>query len=189
MKKLLTILVFIIILGGIGLWYLNQQSVNSNPTTVVENSSSVNPKINVYFSPNGGCTKAIVDEIKSAQKTIRVQAYSFTSDPIAQALINAYKRGVDVEIVLDRSQRSERYSKVSDVAKAGIPTFIDTKHAIAHNKIMILDSKVIITGSFNFTKGAEEKNAENLLIIKNRADLVREYEENYLKHRAHAEKY
>jgi phosphatidylserine/phosphatidylglycerophosphate/cardiolipin synthase-like enzyme len=189
MRKFFIILIFILILGGIGLWYLNQQSANSHSTAVVENSSPVNSKINAYFSPNGGCTEAIINEIRAAQKTICVQAYSFTSEPIADALIKAHKRGVDVEIVLDKSQKTERYSKISDVAKAGIPTFIDSRHAIAHNKIMIIDSKVIITGSFNFTKGAEEKNAENLLIIKDQPDLVRRYEENYLKHKGHSEKY
>ena len=153
------------------------------------NAQSSQPKVNAYFSPNGGCTEAIVNEIKQARESILVQAYSFTSDPITQALIDAYKQGVKIEIILDKSQRTEKYSRVDVVAKAGIPTFIDSKHAIAHNKIMILDGKTIITGSFNFTKGAEEKNAENLLIIKDQPELVREYTDNYLKHKKHAEKY
>jgi len=68
---------------------------------------------------------------------ILVQAYSFTSIPIAKALVDAHKRGVDVRVILDKSQRGEKYSSADFVLHAGIPTFIDAKHQIAHNKIMI----------------------------------------------------
>ena len=74
------------------------------------------------------------------------------------------------------------------MANSGIPTFIDDKHAIAHNKIMIIDKETVITGSFNFTKAAEEKNAENLLIIKAK-DLAKLYIDNWYKHKEHSEPY
>jgi phosphatidylserine/phosphatidylglycerophosphate/cardiolipin synthase-like enzyme len=69
-----------------------------------------NAPTQVYFSPNGGCTQAIVREITDAKSEILVQAYSFTSAPIAKALVSAHKRGVKVEAILDKSQRSERYT-------------------------------------------------------------------------------
>jgi phosphatidylserine/phosphatidylglycerophosphate/cardiolipin synthase-like enzyme len=69
-----------------------------------------------------------------------------------------------------------------------VPTFIDAKHAIAHNKIMIIDKATVITGSFNFTKAAEEKNAENLLIITSK-ELAKIYLDNWQKHREHSESY
>ena len=119
----------------------------------------------VYFSPHGGCTEAVVDALNSARTTILVQAYSFTSAPIAQALVAAKKRGVQVLVILDKSQRSERYSSADFVAHEGIPTWIDEKPAIAHNKVMVIDGHIVVTGSFNFTKAAEEKNTENLLVI------------------------
>ena len=97
-----------------------------------------------------------------------VQAYSFTSAPIAKALVNAFKKGIKVEVILDKSQRGERYTSATFLSNAMIPTYIDSKHAIAHNKIMIIDRETVITGSFNFTKAAEDKNAENLLIIRNK---------------------
>lgn len=93
----------------------------------------------VFFSPNGGATEAIVREIGNAKQEIKVQAYSFTSAPIAKALVDAHKRGVQVTVVLDKSQRSEKYSSADFLNNAGIPTSIDDKHAIAHNKIMIID--------------------------------------------------
>jgi phosphatidylserine/phosphatidylglycerophosphate/cardiolipin synthase-like enzyme len=64
----------------------------------------------VYFSPKGGCTDAIVRELNKAKTTILIQAYSFTSTPIAKALLGAHKRGVKVEVILDKSQRNDKYS-------------------------------------------------------------------------------
>jgi len=142
----------------------------------------------VCFSPHGGCTESIVKEINAAKSEILVQAYSFTSAPIAKALLDAHKRGVKVEAILDKSQRKERYTAATFLANAGIPTFIDDKHAIAHNKIMIIDRETVITGSFNFTKAAEEKNADNLLIIKSK-ELAKIYIDNWYKHKEHSEEY
>jgi len=147
-----------------------------------------NTQTQVCFSPKGGCTETIVNQIDKAKSEILVQAYSFTSAPIAKALVNAHKRGVKVEAILDKSQKSERYTSATFISNVGIPTYIDSKHAIAHNKIMIIDKETVITGSFNFTKAAEEKNAENLLIIKNE-DLAKVYIENWYKHKEHSELY
>jgi phosphatidylserine/phosphatidylglycerophosphate/cardiolipin synthase-like enzyme len=147
-----------------------------------------NTQTQVCFSPNGGCTETIVNQIAAAKSEILVQAYSFTSVPIAKALLNAYKRGVKVEAILDKSQKRERYTSATYISNANIPTYIDSKHAIAHNKIMIIDKETVITGSFNFTKAAEEKNAENLLIIKAK-DLAKLYMDNWYKHKEHAEPY
>jgi phosphatidylserine/phosphatidylglycerophosphate/cardiolipin synthase-like enzyme len=147
-----------------------------------------NAQTQVYFSPHGNCTEAIISKIDKAKAEILVQAYSFTSAPIARALLNAHKRGVKVEAILDKSQRTERYTSATFLANSGIPTFIDDKHAIAHNKIMIIDQSIVITGSFNFTKAAEEKNAENMLIIAS-PELAKPYRENWRKHKEHSELY
>jgi phosphatidylserine/phosphatidylglycerophosphate/cardiolipin synthase-like enzyme len=147
-----------------------------------------NVQAQVFFSPRGGCTEAVVSTISQAKSEILVQAYSFTSAPIAKALVDAHKRGVHVQIILDRSQRKERYSSADFTAHAGIPTYIDAAHTIAHNKIMIIDMAVVITGSFNFTKAAEEKNAENLLVLRSK-ELARGYIENWERHKEHSERY
>ncbi|MEO6568186.1 MAG: phospholipase D family protein [Opitutaceae bacterium] len=123
--------------------------------------------------------------MESAKQTIHVQAYSFTSLPIVRALVAAKKRGVDVEIVLDKSQQSLPSDLVAEV---GIPTFIDASHGIAHNKIVIVDAAVVLTGSFNFSKAAEDSNAENLLVIRD-ALLAGRYLENWRLHQAHSEKH
>ena len=117
-----------------------------------------------------------------------VQAYSFTSAPIAKALVEAQKRGVKIQVILDKSQRREKYTEADFLLHAGVPTWIDAKHAIAHNKIMVIDSHTVLTGSFNFTKAAEEFNAENLLVIRDRA-LAERYAENWRAHEAHSAEY
>jgi len=142
----------------------------------------------VYFSPHGGCTDAIVRELNKAKSTVLVQAYSFTSAPIAKALLNSHKRGVKVEVILDKSQRTDKYSSATFLFNAGIPTKIDAQHAIAHNKVMIIDGETVITGSFNFTKAAEEKNAENLLIIHDKK-IASLYAKNWQDHARHSEVY
>ena len=144
--------------------------------------------IQVFFSPKGGCTDAVVKNLNKATNTVLVQAYSFTSAPIAKALVDAQKRGVKVQVILDKSQRKEHYTEADFLLHAGVPTYIDAKHAIAHNKIMVIDSHRILTGSFNFTKAAEKNNAENLLVIEYPA-LAKKYLDNWQRHLAHSDKY
>lgn len=145
------------------------------------------PSWEVYFSPKGGATDAVVAAVGKARDSVLVQAYSFTSSAIAKALLDAHQRGVRVEVILDKSQRSEKYSSADFLARAGIPVRIDAAHAIAHNKVMVIDGTTVITGSFNFTRAAEEQNAENLLILRD-PGLAR-YAENWRAHAQHSEPY
>src|SRR5262245_8157179 len=146
-------------------------------------------RVAVYFSPYGGATAAVIHEVNAAQHQILVQAYSFTSAPIAKALIDAHKRGVKILAVLDKSNETQKYSAATFLVNVGIQTLIDDQHPIAQNKVIVIDSTTIITGSFNFTKAAEEKNAENLLVIKDAPELVQAYEANVQAHAAHAHPY
>jgi phosphatidylserine/phosphatidylglycerophosphate/cardiolipin synthase-like enzyme len=146
------------------------------------------PPMQIYFSPHGGCTDAVVQEINAAQHKIRVQAYSFTSTSIANALVEAHRRGVDVKVILDKKESREEHSVTDLLHDAGIPLSTDGIHAIAHNKIMIIDDEVVLTGSFNFTKQAEHSNAENLLVIRDRA-VAAKYTDNWLEHAGHSKPY
>lgn len=119
----------------------------------------------VRFSPNGGCSDAIVAAIAEAKTQIRVQAYSFTSAPIGKALVAAKQRGVDVAVIVDKSQNNERYTAADFVSHAGIPVVVDITPAIAHSKVIIIDSVTVVTGSYNFSSAAETKNVENLLVL------------------------
>jgi phosphatidylserine/phosphatidylglycerophosphate/cardiolipin synthase-like enzyme len=162
--------------------------VACKPSDAAPPAAPPTPQIKVSFSPKGGCTEVVVEALNQAKATVLVQAYSFTSAPIAKALVDAHKRGVAVRVILDKSQRTEKYSSADFVAHAGIPTSIDARHAIAHNKIMVIDGLTVLTGSFNFTRAAEENNAENLLVIRD-AELARKYSDNWEAHAQHAEGY
>ena len=135
-----------------------------------------------------GCQDAIVWEVGAAKTYVRVQAYSFTSAPIARALVDGSKRGVKVEVVMDKDRVTENYSEATFFDHQGVPVFSDGKHAIAHNKVMVIDGRAVLTGSFNFTKAAEESNAENLLVIRS-PEIAAKYEKNYEEHLAHSTKY
>jgi phosphatidylserine/phosphatidylglycerophosphate/cardiolipin synthase-like enzyme len=132
--------------------------------------------------------RRIVEELNQAKRSVLVQAYSFTSASIAKAVIDAHKRGVKVSIILDRSQRTEKYSSATFLENSGLTPLIDAKHAIAHNKVMVIDGQTVVTGSFNFTKAAENSNAENLLIIRD-GSLASKYEKNWHDHEGHSEAY
>ncbi len=147
-----------------------------------------NAPVTVCFSPQDGCTKAIVQAIGNARNEIFVQAYGFTSKPIAAALAKAKQNGVIITIILDKSNRKAKRSAGNFMTTIGISTFIDSKPAKAHNKIMIIDQETVITGSFNFTKAAEYSNAENLLILKSKP-LAALYIENFKSHLHLSEKY
>ena len=146
------------------------------------------PVWDVCFSPRDGCSDLIVTTLGQAKSTVLVQAFSFTSQPIAQALVDAHRRGVQVEVIVDKSQPTARGNQLDFVAQAGIPVRIDAAHAIAHNKIMVIDAETVITGSFNFTESAEERNAENLVVLKDKV-LAARYEGNWQTHRTHSQSY
>jgi len=152
-------------------------------TSLAISNSNTCPQIQVCFTPGQNCTAEITDVIDAAKQSIFVQAYSFTSAPIAAHLVAAKKRGVKVNVILDKSQKTQRYSSSHFLVNQHIPCWIDYKPAIAHNKIMIIDEKAVITGSFNFTKAAQNRNAENLLIIRDKA-LATIYLKNWQRRRA-----
>jgi phosphatidylserine/phosphatidylglycerophosphate/cardiolipin synthase-like enzyme len=144
------------------------------------------PTYEVHFSPRGGCAKLVVDHIASSSKYVHVQTYSFTSQPITDALVAARRRGVNVEVLADRSDNSgSSLDKLLQLKKAGVSVYLDSKHPIAHNKVMIVDDKRVETGSYNYTNQAEAGNAENCLLITD-ATLTAAYESNWQVHKAHS---
>lgn len=150
----------------------------NSPTVAAANIPAAGP-VSVYFSPNGGAERAIVDEINRAKLRILVQAYSFTSAPIYEALAMAKARGVDVRILVDKEARKPDFKGAGaryDIAR-GIPLLVDEigGRGIAHSKVMVIDAVTVITGSFNFSRQAETTNAENLLVFHNSPELVAAY--------------
>jgi phosphatidylserine/phosphatidylglycerophosphate/cardiolipin synthase-like enzyme len=134
---------------------------------------------NLCFTPGGQCTHLIGKTILSAKKSVEVQAYSFTSKPIIHALIKAQQKGIDVFVLLDKSNIGMPYAVINALKENHIPFLIDFKPEIAHNKVMIIDNKTVITGSFNFTKAAQHYYAENVLVIHDKG-LAEAYHLNFL---------
>jgi phosphatidylserine/phosphatidylglycerophosphate/cardiolipin synthase-like enzyme len=152
--------------------------------------ASTDDNIVALFSPSGGCTDALLEEMKKATQSIDIQIYNFTSQVIAQAVVDARNKGLRVRVVLDKSQRTDRNSAAAFLKSHGVAVFIDDQHAIAHNKVVLIDNKVILTGSFNFTKASEERNAENLLIMRDpRPKLLAGFVSNFEHHLGHSTPY
>jgi phosphatidylserine/phosphatidylglycerophosphate/cardiolipin synthase-like enzyme len=146
--------------------------------------------VTVYFAPDKSqaCTNAIAQQIDSAKTSVKVQALRLTSLPIVKALAAAHKRGVKVTIVLDGAQQSTKYSDATYFSNAGMSPLIDKSHKTAHNKVIIIDEAILITGSFNFSANAEQ-NAENVLVIRDMPKVVEAYAKNFALHEEHAKPY
>lgn len=149
------------------------------------------PAIITCFTPGQDCESAIVAFIDGARHTLHVQAYSFTSVPIADAIVRAHRRGVEVGVLLDPSDVGGRGSQLSALIAAGVPTWIDRQHAIAHSKVVIVDGlsaqgAAVEFGSFNYSAAAQHANAEDLAIVHSRA-VAAAFEQNWQVHRAHSE--
>lgn len=140
--------------------------------------------IDVLFSPHGGITERVVHEIECAQHEIRVQAYSFTSRPIADALIAAHKRGVSVEVCADDSNKNPDTSICDEMVDAGISVRLDSRHPISHSKFCVIDDSLVTTGSWNFSHQAEI-NWENELFIQSKA-IAKTYLDNWSLHYNHS---
>jgi phosphatidylserine/phosphatidylglycerophosphate/cardiolipin synthase-like enzyme len=147
-----------------------------------DDAGPVHRKWSVRFSPKGGCTDAIVALIKSAKKEVLLQAYSFTSKPICAALVEKSKK-VPVRVILDSDDMPDA-GGMKILLDASVEVWTDAKHPIAHNKVLVVDGKVVETGSFNYTAQAEN-NAENCLIVKDK-DLAKQYADNWALHLTHS---
>jgi phosphatidylserine/phosphatidylglycerophosphate/cardiolipin synthase-like enzyme len=148
------------------------------------------PSWAVYFSPNGGALEAILQRIRAAQKTILVQGYLLHSTRLAWALARAHQRGVQVRVILD-AEAQPLYppgEAVAHLVAAGIVVSLDDGHKRAHDKVMILDEEIVITGSYNWTMAAEKDNSENLLVIRD-PHLARLYTAHWQRHAVHSFRY
>lgn len=140
-----------------------------------------------YFCPGGGCTDAVIAALDSAHRSVELHGCTLTSPGIGAALVAARKRGVRVQVVLDAAAASENRVEVEKLVRAGIPVRLDARHAVAHNKVMLIDERTLMTGSFDFSDSAEAGNADNLLILRDQPQLQSAYEENFRAHLAHSE--
>ena len=121
----------------------------------------------IGLSPNAGALDLVIKTINTAKSQILVAAYTFTSKPIAIALIEAQARGVKVFVVADEDQNKKSYSAVTYLANEGVPVRLNGGYQSMHHKFMVIDGLNVQLGSFNYSAAASSKNAENVLVLSN----------------------
>jgi phosphatidylserine/phosphatidylglycerophosphate/cardiolipin synthase-like enzyme len=145
-----------------------------NPTVTINGSL-----IEVYFSPEDGTLEHMLNAVNGAQESIYFLAYSFTSDELAQALIQRAKAGVIVQGVFDKDQYHSNTGTEFDTLQAeDMDVWLDGNPRLMHHKVIIIDGQIVITGSYNFSNNAEHNNDENTLIIHNQ-DIAAQFAEEF----------
>jgi phospholipase D len=174
-----------------GIWVKEPDAFLKLLNTTGKTTSHLMPEISsnveTCFTPPSGCGKTIAKAISKAQESIYMQAYGLTAQEIVDELVKAHNRGVKVRVLLDKSNLTDRYTKMQQLISAGIDVSIDKVPGIAHNKVIIIDKSKVITGSFNFTNSADNRNAENVIIIKSQ-DIAEIYLQNWLSRKAKNQK-
>nr|WP_232515420.1 phospholipase D family protein [Candidatus Erwinia haradaeae] len=135
--------------------------------------------VEIGFSPKGTAQKIVLSAITGAKKSIDLAAYSFTSKPVALALIEAKNRGVNIRLVADKKSNSGKYTAVTYLINHHVSVRLNAKYSIMHNKFMIIDGVSVETGSFNYTQNAAFHNAENVIYFHNRLDIASQYSQEF----------
>lgn len=148
----------------------------------------------VLFSPWDDAEGRLIEVLGQARQSIHVQAYLLTSRSLAKALLRAHQRGVRVQVLADGAMVvGSESSRIPMLAQAGVPVWLETRYANAHNKVMLVDAEgerpVVLTGSYNYTWSAQARNAENLLILRDNHALAETYLKNWRRHQRDAEPY
>lgn len=119
------------------------------------------------FSPGGNCASIVVKWINRANSSVHVLIYSFTLDAIRDSLIDAKNRGVDVKIVMERSNANEKGAEYQNLKNAGVDIRLDTNSGLMHDKVAVIDGHIVLTGSMNWSNAGVRENNENLLVLNN----------------------
>lgn len=121
--------------------------------------------VETAFSPDDNVQARIVRSLDRAESQIDIMAFVFTSDPLTEAILAAHERGVQVRGVFEAARIGDLGSDVERLRAAGLPMRLDTNPNTMHHKVILIDGRQVITGSYNFTRSAEERNDENILLI------------------------
>jgi len=142
-------------------------------------------EIDVYFSPGGGVARAIAAEIDDAKTSVSIMSFTISEPQICAALKRANQRGLSVRLIVNKTQETSPWSRATSLFESGIDTRTDDRHTRMHNKVVIIDTMVVCTGSANHSKSADRSNAENLLVVRDK-EIAAKYTDNFLLHWAHS---
>jgi len=145
--------------------YFGPRSPSRTPHPIVKLGDV---EVQNYFAPEDGVEEKIIEQIGYARKSIIFMAYSFTSDPIADAMVAAIKRGVPVRGIFESRTMKDKACEDDKLRRAGAEVISDKNPYNMHSKVIVVDAATVITGSYNFSRNANEDNDENLLIISSR---------------------
>jgi len=151
------------------LYTYSTQKINSYRTKELE----------IYFSPDTNFENKLISLVKNAKHSLYFLAFAFTNQKLADALVEAKARGVEVKGVFDKSQNKyQKYSQYDFMKKHSLNVKLDKNKFKLHSKVLIVDEKIVVTGSYNFTKTANSKNAENSIVIYSDA-IAKKYVKNF----------
>lgn len=157
--------------------FLREQVGKSSDGSVVypQVKLSDGTQISTYFSPDHDTISPLLKEIQSAETSIYFMAFSFTHDRLGEAMRDRFEAGVDVQGIFEKRQADGRYSEHNAMKKVGVPIVLDENGGAMHHKVIVIDGETVVTGSYNFSKNAETRNSENLLIIKGNQEIAAAY--------------
>ncbi|WP_447908024.1 phospholipase D family nuclease [Serratia fonticola] len=147
----------------------------SGPLLVMQPASAT---VEAAFTP-GQAQTLVLDSLAQSRSSIELAAYSFTSKPVALALVAAQQRGVQVRVLADDKANRASYSAVTFLANQGIPVRLNSKYAIQHSKFVVIDGRTVQTGSANYTASAFSRNAENVVVIRDETAVACAYQQEF----------
>lgn len=167
----------IILSAGLAGGYQANKHISPPPTVHIEGGNT-----QVRFSPKGGCTKLLTQAMSKAKQSLEIAIFDLTSQDITDEILRCHQKGIHVRIVADRRQSKGQHSKLAFLHQQGVPIRIAKCSGLMHHKFTIIDNGRLgmLTGSFNYSSGAENKNTENLLWIKSKT-LAKVYEAEWEK--------
>lgn len=162
---------------GFGLGYLAQEELKggaffqAQSATLQSGSVISGENAFLYACPQDNCSGHLIEFMGTASRSVHVLIYSLTKQEIADAIVAAKEKGLDVKVVMDKGQAAGKYSLDEFLIENGVQVKIvdPPGYAIMHDKVTVVDGNAFSTGSFNYTQNADSGNAENLLIVKDSA--------------------
>lgn len=130
------------------------------------------------FSPEQNCKELLINKIKQAEKNIDIMIYSFTLEDVAEELVKKYDKNVAVYVIFDDGQAESKYSVDEYLVRNGIAVKYDRRKGLQHNKVLIVDDKIVCFGSYNYSLSATTRNRENLFCTNNKK-VVNHYVQNF----------
>jgi cardiolipin hydrolase len=181
--RIITLIVIIAVVEGLFLWFTassfaNTQDIKTITTTVSPTIKVITETITttvagggveaICFSRVEQCDDVIAHLIGEARKSIYVAIYSFTRDGLARALIDAKNRGVEVKVIMEEENAYGQGSDYRMLKEAGVDIRLDGNPALMHHKFAVIDGELVVTGSYNWSTAAEDRNDENFVVIRDR---------------------